>query len=61
MVPIKRNHQNNQTNYSKIVGIQPTTDAISPQNLKKIIHIKTVQDCTQDRTLTDAISETEDV
>ena len=45
---------------SKIVGIHPTASSISSKDLKKIIYIKTVQDCTQDRALANTISQTED-
>ena len=40
--------------------IYPTARTISPKNLVKVVHIKTVQDCTKDCSLADTISETED-
>ena len=46
--------------YSKKEGIYPTASSIPSENLKKVVYIETVQDCTQDRALANAIGQTED-
>ena len=44
---------------SEIAGIHPAPTSISSKNLEKIVHIKAIQDCTEDRALSNSIGEAE--